>query len=206
MLIDIDGYIRITDFGLSKENIKDNQSAHSFCGTPEYLAPEILKRVGHGKAVDWWSLGAIIFEMLTGLPPFYTKDREKLFYNIKFAELKYPPFISPICKDLLTKLFNKEPSKRLGGGLSDMEEIKQHPWFAKVDWVGLERKAMKPTFKPKRLADTDTGNFDTEFTSQQAADSIQAAPQQLDPSEGKWEDFSFQDSEMKEAKEAKEMK
>lgn len=104
ILIDSEGYIKITDFGLSKENIKDNASAHSFCGTPEYLAPEILKRVGHGKAVDWWSLGALIYEMLTGLPPFYTKDREKLFYSIKFAELKYPPFISTVCKDLLTVL------------------------------------------------------------------------------------------------------
>ena len=77
--IDKDGYAKLTDFGLSKENVKDNHDTHSFCGTPEYLAPEILSRKGHGKAVDWWSLGAIVYEMLTGLPPFYTKDREKLF-------------------------------------------------------------------------------------------------------------------------------
>lgn len=105
-MIDLEGYIKITDFGLSKENIKDNSSAHSFCGTPEYLAPEILKRVGHGKAVDWWSLGSIIYEMTTGLPPFYTKDREKLFYNIKFSELKYPSYLSDVLKDLLKAFFS----------------------------------------------------------------------------------------------------
>jgi len=102
VLIDSDGYIKITDFGLSKDNITDNNAAHSFCGTPEYLAPEILKRLGHGKPIDWWSLGAIIYEMLTGLPPFFTKDREKLFQNIKLAELKFPSYISPTCRDLLS--------------------------------------------------------------------------------------------------------
>lgn len=206
VLIDAEGYIKITDFGLSKENIKDGQSAHSFCGTPEYLAPEILKRQGHGKAVDWWSLGAIIFEMLTGLPPFYTKDREKLFYNIKFAELKYPPFISAACKDLLTKLFNKDPTKRLGSSEKDGDEIMEHPWFAKVDWAGIEAKTLKPTFKPKRLAETDTGYFDNEFTSQPAGDSVQGANPHLDQGEGKWDGFSFQEPEMKDIKEIKEIK
>ncbi len=196
VLIDSDGYIKLTDFGLSKENIIDGQSAHSFCGTPEYLAPEILKRQGHGKAVDWWSLGAIIFEMMTGLPPFYTKDREKLFYNIKFAELKYPLFVSGICKDLLMKLFNKDPTKRLGS-VRDAEEIMEHPWFAKIDWVAIENKTLKPVFKPVRLAETDTVNFDNEFTTQPAGDSVSA--QHLDQTEGRWDGFSFQDAEMKDA-------
>jgi len=79
VLIDADGYIKITDFGLSKGGIKGNKGATSICGTPEYLAPEILERKGHGKAVDWWTLGAILYEMLTGYPPFYTKTREELF-------------------------------------------------------------------------------------------------------------------------------
>ncbi len=76
VLLDVDGYIRITDFGLSKIGIKGNKGANSVCGTPEYLAPEILFKMGHGKAVDWWTLGALLYEMLTGLPPFYTSDRE----------------------------------------------------------------------------------------------------------------------------------
>ena len=151
-------------------------------------------------------MGAIIYEMLTGLPPFYTKDREKLFYSIKFAELKYPPFISTVCKDLLMKLFNKDPSKRLGGGPRDAEEIKEHTWFTKMNWVELEKKTLKPIFKPKQVALTDPANFDPEFTSQQASDSVQAAPAPLDPNDGKWPDFSFQETEMKEAKDAKDMK
>ena len=101
VLIDSDGYIKITDFGLSKENITQSNSANSFCGTPEYLAPEILNRIGHGKPVDWWSLGAIIFEMLTGLPPFYSQNQETLFQNIRLGELHYPAYISSLCKDLL---------------------------------------------------------------------------------------------------------
>lgn len=94
--------MKITDFGLSKQNIMDNHSATSFCGTPEYLAPEIVENKGHGKAVDWWSLGAIIFEMLTGLPPFYTKDRDKLFKNIKESNLKFPSYLSTNSKTLLS--------------------------------------------------------------------------------------------------------
>lgn len=101
VLIDRDGYIKITDFGLSKQGIIDNHSAHSFCGTPEYLAPEVIDNLGHGKAVDWWSLGAIVFEMLTGLPPFYSKDRDKLFKNIKAGAIKYPNYLS---KDALSLL------------------------------------------------------------------------------------------------------
>lgn len=109
VLIDRDGYIKITDFGLSKQGIIDNHGANSFCGTPEYLAPEVIDNLGHGKAVDWWSLGAIIFEMLTGLPPFYSKDRDKLFKNIKAGAIKYPNYLSKDALSLLqvNKIFYK---------------------------------------------------------------------------------------------------
>jgi serine/threonine protein kinase len=94
VLVDKDGYLKLTDFGLSKQDIFDNFSAMSFCGTPEYLAPEIIDNKGHGKAVDWWSLGAITYEMLVGLPPFYSKDREKMFKNIQNINVKFPSYIS----------------------------------------------------------------------------------------------------------------
>lgn len=94
VLIDKNGYIKLTDFGLSKQNISDNHSAKSFCGTPEYFAPEVIENSGHGKAVDWWSLGAIIYEMLVGLPPFYHKDREQLYQNIKKIKVEYPEHLS----------------------------------------------------------------------------------------------------------------
>jgi serum/glucocorticoid-regulated kinase 2 len=102
VLLDDEGNIALTDFGLSKEGINDNSSAHSFCGTPEYLAPEILRRSGHGRAADWWSLGALLYEMLTGIPPFYSRDRERLFTKILRATLRLPQHLSEDSKSLLT--------------------------------------------------------------------------------------------------------
>ncbi|NWY89563.1 AKT2 kinase, partial [Loxia curvirostra] len=109
ILLDEQGHIRLTDFGLSKDGIKDNFSATSLCGTPEYLAPEIISQTGHGKAVDWWSLGIMIFEMLTGSLPFNSSNRKVLFDRITYTELHYPKKISPIAADLLKKLFEKNP-------------------------------------------------------------------------------------------------
>ena len=114
VLIDKDGYLRLTDFGLSKLNITDNSGGNTVCGTPEYLAPEILTKAGHGKAVDFWTLGAIIYEMLTGMPPFYSQNRNELFERIKTGQLKYPQFISVAAKHLINNLLIKDPNKRLG--------------------------------------------------------------------------------------------
>jgi serine/threonine protein kinase len=157
-LIDYDGYPKITDFGLSKDNIVDNTSAHTLCGTPEYLAPEILARAGHGKPVDWWSLGALIYEMLTGLPPFYTKERERLFHNILQGDLTYPPYISPVCKSLLEQLFIKDPANRLG--TRGAHEVKSHPFFAAVDWQALLDKQVQPPFTPALEGPVDTKYVD----------------------------------------------
>jgi serine/threonine protein kinase len=164
VLIDSDGYVRLTDFGLSKKGIQGNKGANSVCGTPEYLAPEILFRWGHGKAVDWWTLGAILFEMLTGLPPFYTPNREELFEKIKYYTLKYPAYLSPNARSLLEGLFKKEPNKRLGGGSEDAEEIKAHPWFEGIDWNAFLRKEIPAPYTPVIKDDTDVSNFDPEFT------------------------------------------
>jgi len=172
VLIDREGYAKITDFGLSKENIMDNTSTHSFCGTPEYLAPEILARRGHGKAVDWWSLGALIYEMLTGLPPFYTRDRERLFQNIMYGELSYPSYISATCRSLLQSVFIKEPSQRLGAGPRDALEVMEHPWFASINWKKLELKELRPPFMPTLDGPTDTRYIDEEFVRIPPVDSM----------------------------------
>lgn len=164
VLLDTDGYVRLTDFGLSKKGVKGNKEANSVCGTPEYLAPEILFRWGHGKAVDWWTLGAILFEMLTGLPPFYTPNREDLFQKIKYYTLKYPPYLSYNAKSLLEGLFKKEPDKRLGGGVNDAEDIKKHPWFENVNWDAYLNKEIKAPYLPIIKNELDVSNFAPEFT------------------------------------------
>ena len=120
VLVGKDGYAKLTDFGLAKENIAGNSDTKSLCGTAEYLSPEILMRQGHGKSSDWWSFGAIIYEMLCGLPPFYSKDREKLYKNIKYSDPRLDfPFLSESARDIMIKLLDKDPNKRLGSGPRD---------------------------------------------------------------------------------------
>jgi serine/threonine protein kinase len=165
VLLTSQGHIRLTDFGLSKEGIRSSSSgANSFCGTPEYLAPEILNRQGHGRAVDWWSLGALLYEMLTGLPPFYCQDRERLFEKIRRSELHYPASVSRPAKSMLKGLLVKDPTKRLGSGPTDAEEIKLHEFFAEIDWQKLSRGEIPPPWRPDISGSTDTSQFDKEFT------------------------------------------
>jgi len=171
ILLDADGHAKVTDFGLSKEGIQDNFSAKSMCGTPEYLAPEILNKCGHGKAVDWYSLGALMYEMLTGLPPFYTRDREKLFERIRRGELSYPSYISPVAKSLLQSLLQGDPGKRLGGGPGDGEEVKSHPFFTGIDWIAIQQRRVTPPFKPNLSQGGDVKYFDKEFVDLPAVNS-----------------------------------
>jgi len=163
LLLDSDGHAKVTDFGLSKEGIDDNISAKTVCGTPEYLAPEILRRAGHGKAVDWYSFGALIYEMLTGLPPFYTKDRDKLFERIKRGELTYPSYVTGDAKSLLQGLIYKDPNKRLGGGPEGGNEVKRHGFFSGVDWEEVYKRSITPPFVPTLSSDGDVKYFDKEF-------------------------------------------
>jgi len=195
VLIGYDGYAKITDFGLSKENIQGNADAHSFWGTPEYLAPEILKKTGHGKAADWWSFGAIIYEMLVGVPPFYTKNRQKLYQNIKSGELKLEDWLSDNAKDLLSKLLIKDPNDRLGSGSSDAQEIRNHAWFANISWEDIYNKTQKPPYTPQLDDITDVKHFDTGFTKIDPYGSYKdgqfSLPDEPD-SDSKWNGFSYE--------------
>ncbi|CAM9125799.1 unnamed protein product, partial [Ectocarpus fasciculatus] len=166
VLLDNDGNVRLTDFGLSKEGVSDHSSgANSFCGTPEYIAPEVLLRQGHGRAVDWWSLGALLFEMICGLPPFYSKNRETMFQKIMTAELTFPSFMSDRAKDLLTRLLIRDPKLRLGSGPGDAEELKSHPFFSDINWERLSSGNIIPPWNPGVAGSLDTSQFDVEFTS-----------------------------------------
>lgn len=165
VLLDAQGHIRLTDFGLSKEGISSSSSgANSFCGTPEYLAPEILNRQGHGRAVDWWSLGALLYEMITGLPPFYCQDRERLFEYIRNGTLEYPASVSKPAKRVLMGLLTKDPVRRLGSGPTDAEEIKEKQFFNDIDFDKLMRGEIPTPWTPPIQGNLDTSQFDREFT------------------------------------------
>lgn len=166
VLLDQAGNVRLTDFGLSKEGVSDHSTgANSFCGTPEYIAPEVLLRQGHGRAVDWWSLGALLYEMISGLPPFYSRNRETMFEKIMNAELTFPAFMSEPAKEILSKLLVRDPTLRLGSGERDAAEIKEMSFFADVDWAGLAAGRITPAWTPSMVGSLDTSQFDQEFTS-----------------------------------------
>ena len=144
VVLDENGHCKLTDFGLSKEGVFDSQCAKSFCGSIAYLAPEMLKKQGHGKAVDWYLFGVLFYEMLIGIPPFFTDQREEIFHNIEYGELQIPKFISKKANELLRALLQREPSKRLGGGIRDALEIKEHDYFKDVNWDDVYNKKVKP--------------------------------------------------------------
>ncbi len=163
VVFDTEGYIRLTDFGLCKENVYEDNEAKSICGTPEYMAPEVLYKVGHGRPVDWWCLGSIIYEMLTGLPPFHSVVKAEIFEKIKFSDPKPPAHLSKNAKHLLERLLCKKAEDRLGS--RGAEEIKSHPWYAEVDWQALLEKKVKAPFVPVIKSDSDVQWIATCFTS-----------------------------------------
>ncbi|KAI4898354.1 hypothetical protein NFI96_011759 [Prochilodus magdalenae] len=134
ILLDEDGHIKLTDFGLSKESIDHENKAYSFCGTVEYMAPEVVNRRGHTHSADWWSYGVLMFEMLTGTLPFQGKDRKETMTMILKAKLGMPQFLSAEAQSLLRNLFKRNPSNRLGAGPDGVEEIKRHQFYASIDW------------------------------------------------------------------------
>ncbi|KAG1930319.1 ribosomal protein S6 kinase alpha-2 [Pimephales promelas] len=171
ILLDEEGHIKVTDFGLSKEAIDHDKRAYSFCGTIEYMAPEVVNRRGHTQSADWWSFGVLMFEMLTGSLPFQGKDRKETMALILKAKLGMPQFLSPEVQSLLRALFKRNPSNRLGAGPDGVEEIKRHIFFATIDWNKLYRREIKPPFKPAVGRPEDTFHFDPEFTSRTPTDS-----------------------------------
>lgn len=143
IVIDKDGHAMLTDFGLSKEGVFDNYMARSFCGSLAYLAPEMIRRRGHGKAVDWYLLGVVLYEMLVGIPPYFSPNREELLQNIQRGKLMIPSSLSLETKDLLKQLLQRDPALRLGAK-RDAEEVKQHRFFAGINWESVLRRELKP--------------------------------------------------------------
>jgi len=198
ILMGEDGYICLTDFGLAKI-LEGNEQAYSFCGTPEYLAPEILEEKGHAFPVDWWALGILTYEMIVGFPPFYTgsPNNQKMYDLIKTKPVFFPDAkkhgiaMSEECKDFISKCLQKNPKDRLGS-VSGLEEILSHPWYQSIDQGALLSKSINPEFKPKLSKNAlDVSNFDSMFTDDEAVHSVlpQSAVRKIQNASDKFKGF-----------------
>merc|ERR1712216_174064 len=157
LLIDLDGHMKITDFGFAK-HVEDR--TWTLCGTPEYLAPEIIQSKGHGKAVDWWALGILIFEMLAGYPPFYSDDRMQLYQTILSGKIEFPRHFKKEARDLISRLLTADLSRRIGNLKGGGAEIRAHPWFKGFDWEALVNRQMTSPIGIHAKSADDSSFFD----------------------------------------------
>lgn len=207
------GHIKLTDFGLAKSNIFSSgpeEGTKTFCGTPEYLAPEIIENKGHGKAVDWWALGTLLYEMLTGLPPFYDSNVQKMYHKILHEPLRFPRgnqdgsnsnssnrnniVLSEEVKLLLTGLLERKINYRLGSGPLQANELKRSRFLVPLDFARVFNLSYTPEFiPPAPNSDIDVKNFDEEFTNEPAADSmVTDIMSQTMKDMAKFDQFTFQ--------------
>jgi len=181
LLLDKNGHCKVTDFGFAK---KVDYRTWTLCGTPEYLAPEIILSKGHGKAVDWWALGILMYEMLAGYPPFYDEDPLGIYQKILEGKIKFPWHFDRHSKDLIKKLLTADLTKRLGNLKAGAEDVKKHKWFTSIDWAKLLAVAVTPPITPTVGDESDTSNFE------QYPDSEEGSTQPIDArDQALFEDF-----------------
>ncbi|CAN9514235.1 unnamed protein product [Ophioblennius macclurei] len=171
ILLDREGHAMLTDFGLCKEGVAAGEMMHTFCGTPEYLAPEVLEGHSYSPAVDWWGLGTVVFEMICGLPPFYSCNKARMFENILHAPLQLRSGVSEAACSLLKGLLERDVSRRLGAS-RDIAELQEHPFFASIEWDDLVARKLKPPFIPQVTGPCDVSYIDPEFTLQPVPASV----------------------------------
>ncbi|CAN8025490.1 unnamed protein product [Ixodes persulcatus] len=163
LCIDSEGHVRIIDFGMCKLKVYRKQP-RAFCGTPEYMAPEIIRGLHYNQSVDWWSFGILTYEMLIGQSPFNGTDEDELFWSVCNEEAYYPRFLSREAKSMLVLLLDKNPEKRLGMAGCSAGDVCDQPFFRPINWEKLEKKEVEPPFKPKLKSTADVSNFDSDFT------------------------------------------
>lgn len=166
LMIDKQGYIKLVDFGFSKtlifkEDDQNSMKTYTLCGTPEYLAPEMVNNKGHGKGVDWWAVGIVIFEMLAGYPPFYADEPYQIYTLILANDPQFPKTFDGYAESLIKSLLNQDLEKRLGCKAQGAEDIKKHKWFRGLNWAALYNKQMPPPFVPELKGDDDVAAFDS---------------------------------------------
>ncbi|KAM3605668.1 uncharacterized protein V6R79_002656 [Siganus canaliculatus] len=166
ILLDAEGHCKLADFGMCKEGILNGVTTTTFCGTPDYIAPEILQELDYGPSVDWWALGVLMYEMMAGQPPFEADNEDDLFESILHDDVLYPVWLSKEAVSILKAFMTKSPSKRLGCVVTQglEEAIKLHPFFREIDWTLLEQRKIRPPFKPRIKTKRDVNNFDQDFT------------------------------------------
>ncbi|KAK0513331.1 hypothetical protein JMJ35_004317 [Cladonia borealis] len=188
-LLDAEGHLLLTDFGLSKVAVDGEHHCRSMTGTVEYMAPEVIQMQDYGTAVDWWSLGILGVDLLSGKTPFAANNDQKIREKIVKSKLTLPFFFGPDARDLLTRLLRKEPKKRLGACMpKDMKTIKNHRFFRKIDWKKLERREVEPPIKPLITDPALAENFSTEFTDL-AVSPVVAGPWDAAGSKGEHDPF-----------------
>jgi len=186
LLLDSEGHIIITDFGLSKQI--DQNDTFTFCGTPEYLAPEVLQGKGHSYAVDWWSLGTLVYEMVAGVPPFYSEDKHLMYKKILNDGVVFPQDLSDTVCDFILGLLDKDPNERMTAA-----EIQEHSWFEGFDWESLFHKAMKPPWKPTVKNYSDFSQVDPELLQEAPIDTpdVRSPLDFSEEDEDLWRGFTF---------------
>lgn len=156
-MLDVHGNVKFTDFGFAK---KIKRRTFTLCGTPDYLAPEIILNKGHGLAVDWWALGVLIYECLSGNTPFFDEDPMNIYRKILTGKFTFPSYFSTAARDLIKRLLTADLTRRLGTLVGGVGDVKGHPWFRGINWEVISKRSKKAPILPTILSNDDTQNFD----------------------------------------------